>query len=255
MRATRLAEGNEELCAVLGVRGMALSDRAHYGAALDLLNRSVARAERCGRRRQVAWSLSLIGRVHLLRGELSLALPALDESLALVAAERWTAFRPWPEALRAEASLLMGRRDEAAERLDHAFRLACRLGDPCWEAMGARLMGLLTAGAGDPAKAREQLADAMARATRVSDVYQWVHAFVLDSSAGLAVEADAHDAGQVVDRLAELAERCGLRELVVRAHVHRARLGDPGSLETARLLAAEIDNPMLDALVRPAVPA
>jgi DNA-binding SARP family transcriptional activator len=254
-RATKLAEGNEELCAVLGVRGMALSDRAHYGAALDLLNRSVARAERCGRRRQAAWSLSLIGRVHLLRGELSLALPPLDESLALVAAERWTAFRPWPEALRAEGSLLMGRPDEAAERLEHAFRLACGLGDPCWEAMGARLTGLLAARAGNAAKAREHLADASARATRVSDVYQWVHAHVLDSSAGHAVETGAHDAAQIVDTLAELAERCGMRELVVRAHVHRGSLGASGSLESARLLAAEIDNPVLDALVGPATPA
>jgi hypothetical protein len=234
---------------------MALSDRAHYGAALDLLNRSVARAERCGRRRQAAWSLSLIARVHMLRGELSLALPPLDESLALVAAERWTAFQPWPEALRAEASLLMGCPDHAAERLDHAFRLACRLGDPCWEAMGARLMGLLAASAGNAAKAREHLADASARATRVSDVYQWVHAHVLDSLAGHAVETGAHDAEQIIDRLTELAERCGLRELVVRAHVHRGRLGVSGSLQSARLLAAEIDNPMLDALVRPAVPA
>jgi tetratricopeptide (TPR) repeat protein len=254
-RATDLVEGNEELCAVLGVRGMALSDRAHYGAALDLLNRSVARAERCGRRRQAAWSLSLIGRVHMLRGELSLAVPPLDESLALVAAERWTAFRPWPEALRAEASLLMGRPDEAAERLDRAFRLACRLGDPCWEAMGARLMGLLAARASDTAKAREQLADALTRATRVSDVYRWVHAHVLDSSAGLAVETGADDARQIVERLAGLAERCGFRELVVRAHVHRGRLGVPGSLASARLLAAELDNPLLDALVGPAVPA
>ena len=251
-RATELAEGNEELCAVLGVRGMALSDRAHYGAALDLLNRSVARAERCGRRRQAAWSLSLVGRVHMLRGELSLALPPLDESLALVAAERWTAFQPWPEALRAEASLLMGRPDQAAERLDHAFRLACQLGDPCWEAMGARLMGLLAAAEGDTPKAREQLADALARATRVSDAYEWVHAHVLDSSAELAVETGADDAAQIVDRLAELAERCGLRELVVRAHVHRARLGGSGSLDSARLLAAEIDNPALEALVGPA---
>jgi DNA-binding SARP family transcriptional activator len=254
-RATELAEGNDELCAVLGVRGMALSDRAHYAAALDLLNKSVARAERCGRRRQMAWSLSLIGRVHLLRGELSLAVAPLDESLALVAAERWTAFRPWPEALRAEASLLMGRPDQAAERLDHAFRLACQLGDPCWEAMGARLTGLLTAAAGNTAKAREQLADAVARATRVSDAYAWVHAHVLDSSAALAVETGADDAAQIVDNLAELAERCGLRELVVRAHVHRGRLGVPGASESARLLAAEIDNPMLDALVGPLVPA
>lgn len=68
-RATELAEGSDELCAVLGVRGMALSDRGYYGAALELLNKSVARADRCGRRRQAAWSLSLIARVHLLRGD------------------------------------------------------------------------------------------------------------------------------------------------------------------------------------------
>jgi hypothetical protein len=42
---------------------------------------------------------------------------------------------------------------------------------------------------------------------------------------------------------------------VVRAHVHRGRLGDSRSLASARLLAAEIDNPALDALVGPAVPA
>jgi DNA-binding SARP family transcriptional activator len=255
MRATELAEGNEELCAVLGVRGMALSDRARYGAALDLLNKSVARAERCGQRRQAAWSLSLIGRVHMLRGELSLALPRLDESLALVAAERWTAFQPWPQALRAEALLLMGNPDQAAAPLDHAFRLACQLGDPCWEAMGARMMALLSAEAQNDAQAREQLADALARATRVPDVYQWVHAHVLNSCAELAVRTDAHDAAQIVDRLAALAARCGLRELVVRAHVHRDRLGVAGALESARVLAAEIDNPTLVALVSPGVPA
>jgi hypothetical protein len=149
----------------------------------------------------------------------------------------------------------MGRPDQAAERLDHAFRLACQLGDPCWEAMGARLTGLLAVAAGNTAKAREQLADALARATRVSDAYAWVHAHVLDSSAVLAVETGAHDAAQIVDNLAELAERCGLRELVVRAHVHRGRLGVSGSLESAGLLAAEIDNPTLEALVGPLVPA
>lgn len=250
-RATELGEGDEELSAVLGVRGMALSDRAHYDAALDLFNRSVAGAEACGRRRQAAWGLSFIGRVHIQRGDLSPAMSAFDRSLALVDSERWTAFRPMPEAFRAELSLLMGRPDQAAERVDRVFRLACQLGDPCWEALGARLGGLLSAGAGDTATAREQLADAVARATRVSDTYVWVHALILDSSAKLALDAGDDDAARIVDALAELAERCGLREFVVRAHVHRARLGAAEALDAARLLAAEIDNPALEALVNP----
>jgi tetratricopeptide (TPR) repeat protein len=254
-RATEFATGSDELCAVLGVRGMALSDRAHYAAALELLNKSVARAERCGRRRQAAWSLSLIGRVHLLRGDLKLAMPAVEESLALVSADRWTAFRPWPEALRGEISLLAGDGGRAAEDLDHSFRLACRLGDPCWEAMTCRLAGLLAAERSDLTAAREHFADALARVTRVSDAYTWVHAHILDSFATLAVATADRDAVATVDRLAALAERCGLRELIVRAHLHRTRLGDPASLETARVLASEIDNPALSALLTAPVPA
>ena len=40
-----------------------------------------------------------------------------------------------------------------------------------------------------------------------------------------------------------------MRELVVRAHLHRSRLGDPSALATARMLAADIDNPVLDPLL------
>ena len=248
-RATDLAQGNDDLCAVLGVRGMALSDRAHYAAALEVLHVSVSRAERCDRPRQAAWSLSLIGRVHLLRGDLAFAVAALDRSLALVTEERWRAFRPWPEALRGEALLLANRTDEAAAALDRTFRLACRLGDPCWEAMSVRLSGLVALHGGHADTARDRFADATARVTRVSDAYAWVHALVLDSAAALAVATGASDAAAVVDRLATLAERCGFRELVVRAHLHRARLGDPASFEAAQLLGAGIDNPALAALL------
>jgi DNA-binding SARP family transcriptional activator len=240
-RATELAEGNDELCAVLGVRGMALSDRAHYAAALELLHKSVARAERAGRRRQTAWSLGLIGRIYVLREELELAAGVLDESLALVAAERWTAFRPWPEALRAEVALRLGEPD--AGGVDRTFRLACRLGDPCWEAMTARTAGLIALHEGDTGAARERFADALARATRVSDTYAWVHAYVLDAAAGLAVRTGAPEADDLVERLAALAGGSGLRELVVRAHVHG------GDVDTARVLAEDIDNPALTRLL------
>jgi DNA-binding SARP family transcriptional activator len=254
-RATELAASDEELCAVLGVRGMALSDRAHYPAALELLQRSIALAERCGRLRQAAWSLSLVGRVHLLRDELAEAIGALDTSLELVARERWTAFRPWPESLRAEASLRAGRPDLASERLGGAYRLACRLGDPCWEAAAARAMGLVSSADGDPRRAREWLADAQRHATRVADPYEWVHGHVLDTMAGLAIDAEDPDAGKIVRMLGELAGRAGMRELVFRAHVHEARLGATGALEAGRLLAAEIENPALEPLLEQAVAA
>jgi hypothetical protein len=52
----------------------------------------------------------------------------------------------------------------------------------------------------------------------------------------------------MVEALAELAARCDMRELVVRAHLHRHRLGDPAALPAARLLASGIDNPALPGL-------
>ena len=254
-KATELATSDEQRCAILGIRGMALSDRAHYPAALELLKRSVELAEGCGQARQAAWSLSLIGRIHLLRGNQAAAATALDRSLELVAAERWTAFRPWPESLRAEVSLRSGRPDRALDRVQRAFRLACRLGDPCWEATAARVIGLAHVAQGNERSAREWLRQARVRATRVSDPYEWVHGHVLDALASLAIEAEDDDADEIVKALKDLAARAGMRELAVRAHLHEARLGVPGALDAALVLGAEIDNPVLDELLRLAVPA
>ena len=36
-----------------------------------------------------------------------------------------------------------------------------------------------------------------------------------------------------------------MREMVVRAYLHRGRLGDPTAAEAARVLAADLDNPAL----------
>jgi hypothetical protein len=147
--------------------------------------------------------------------------------------------------------LLTGLPQEAAESIDRTFRLACRLGDPCWEAMSVRVAGLIAWEARDAAGARDRFSDALTRVTRVSDAYAWVHAYVLDGAAALALSTEASDAELLVGRLTALAERCGLRELVVRAHLHRAQLGDRASAAAARLLAADIDNPALAALAAP----
>jgi len=247
LRAGRLADDEDERAAVLGVRGMALSDRAHYEAAIALLGESVAIARRCGDVRQAAWSLAILGRARLLRGQLPDAVEALDDSLALVREERWVAFQPFPEALRAEVALRQHEPELAAALLDHAFALGCRLADPCWEAMAARAKGLVHEAAGERAAALACLRDAAVRAVRVADPYVWVHAYCLEALAAVAIADAAPDAREHVAQLERLAARGDMRELVVRAALHRAALGDPGSVASARLLGEAIDNAVLHA--------
>ncbi|MEA2445361.1 MAG: hypothetical protein QOJ12_2653, partial [Thermoleophilales bacterium] len=255
-RATSVAVGDAERCGVLGVRGMALSDRAYYDAAAVLLSESIAAAERGGRTRQAAWSLALLARVRVLCGAWDDAADLLDRSIALVDAESWTAFKPFPEALRAEVALAHGDPERAAPLVDHAFALGCRLGDPCWEGMAARARGLLLADSGDTTGARDTLRDAAARASRVPDPYTWVHTHILDALADAERRAgDQMAARAVVDELESTAGRCDMRELAVRAALHRARLGDPRAMDAARLLAEGIDNPLLDGELVAAVAA
>jgi DNA-binding SARP family transcriptional activator len=253
LRAGRLAEDEHERAAVLGVRGMALSDRAHYAAAIALLEESVATARRSGDVRRAAWSSALLGRALVLRGQLSEAVEVLDDSLAVVHAERWVAFQPFPEALRAEVALRQHDSDHAASLLDHAFALGCRLGDPCWEALATRATGLVHEAAGERAAALACLRDAAVRAVRVADPYVWIHAHCLDALAAVAIADGAPDAREHVDQLERLAARGDLRELVVRAALHRARLGDPSGVASARLLGEAIDNPALHAELAAAV--
>jgi DNA-binding SARP family transcriptional activator len=152
-KAQALAETDEELAAVLGVRGMNASDRGDYPAAFEHLGESVERAARGADHRQQAWSLSIVARAHLLRGERSQAAAALTSSLELVHQQRWMAFLPWPQTLRAELDLYAGDLDGAADGLEQAWVLACQLNDPCWEGMAARGLGMLNTGRGDHAAA------------------------------------------------------------------------------------------------------
>ena len=88
---------------------------------------------------------------------------------------------------------------------------------------------------------------------RVADPYLWMHAYCLDALAGLLIAEAAPDAGTCVAQLETLAARGDMRELVVRAALHRARLGDTSGIESARLLGEAIDNPALHAELAAAV--
>ncbi|MDH5674938.1 MAG: hypothetical protein OEZ06_22605 [Myxococcales bacterium] len=247
--ASALAAGDDAaLCAILGVRGMSLSDFGAYGEAAEVLQESVDRAMLCERRRQAAWSLSLLGRLHLLRDELEQARGFLERSNELAQSERWTAFAPWPQTLSAE--LLMRRasrdRDAIAESLQGTFALACQVADPCWEGVSARAIALLSSQAGDRDEARHWMHEADTRANRVVDLYVWVQAYVLEGQCQLLLlEGREAELAERAARLAELSARTEQREHLVRALSYQGRAGNPTARIQAQAVAREVDNPAL----------
>jgi DNA-binding SARP family transcriptional activator len=250
-KAQEIADSDEEIAAILGVRGMSASDRGDYPLAFEHFTGSVEHAGRAGDSRQEAWSLGLVARAHLLRGEPHQAAASLERSLELVHAERWIAFLPWPQALHGELELESGHYDAAAGELENAWALACQIGDPCWESMAARALGRLSVRRGDSDAAAVWFEEAVTRSRRTSDRYQWVHAHALDARITAALDRDdIATAAPLINTLATLAARCDMRELVVRAHLHRARMGDSEAGASAALLSADIDNPALAAMVR-----
>ena len=248
--AQAMAETDAELAAIQGVRGMNASDLGDYPAARRHLDESIEQAAGAGDDRQHAWSLGVLARLHVLRAEHSQAVAALTRSLDLAQQQRWMAFLPWPQSLQAEVELRRGDLDGAADRLEQAWVLACQLDDPCWQGMAGRGLGVLHAERGDHEAATRWLGEAATRCTRVSDRYQWVHAYVIDAAATVALRQGADDrARPLVATLAALGARCDMREMTVRAHLHHARLGNPSALASARTLAADIDNPVLSDLI------
>ncbi len=249
-KAQAVAETDDERAAILGVRGMNSSDRSDYALAFEQLHASVELAARCGDRRQQAWSLSLVGRAHLLRSEYSEAGAALAETLDLVRQERWIAFQPWPQALAAELDLYAGKLDTAMDGFEEAWALSCQLGDPCWEGMAGRGLALLNARRGDYSAATKWLDVALTRASTEPDRYQWVHAHVLDAAITAALDrSETERALTLTTRLSALAARCDLRELLVHAQLHLGRLGDPRAAASAQSLSTSIDNPALRSVV------
>ena len=164
-------------------------------------------------------------------------------SLAWPRQLRWTAFLPLPESLLADVDLIEGNIDAAAAAYEHAYALSVQLGDPCWEGLAARGIGLVANRRGDPESALRWVTDARLRCVRLPDAWLWVEGYCLDALCTLGIQHRRSTATQWTADLESLATRTGMRELVARAYLHRSRLGDRTAAHTAAVLAAEVDNP------------
>jgi DNA-binding SARP family transcriptional activator len=250
-RTSELAGGrDEELAWVDVTRGALRHDTGDHAAAGELLRSGVERARRLPSGQPLAQALTMLGRFHFLRGELEDALHVLDQALDEIDVRGMTAFVSWPESFRGELDLVLGDLDAAESRFEHAYALGCQVGDACWESIGLRGLGLVASARGDVPRALGLLVDAPKLCRRLPDTYLWIEAYALDALCAVAVEHRAEAAPRWIDELEAITARRGIRELLLHATVYRARLGEPGALEAARSLAAQIDNPALGELMR-----
>jgi DNA-binding SARP family transcriptional activator len=245
-RAMQAAQGiPEEQARILAIQGMLASDTAHYEDAVRSLTESGRLAKAVRNRRQQAFSAALLGRVHLLRGDLEAAAEHLDRALEWVSSEHWTAFEPFVDGVRGETYLAAGRLEDAAALIDRSWVMAELAGDHCYMALAAGAEARLFLARGDLAAAEHWIG----RGMEPKPWYLWYSARLLDAAAEVALATGSSRASEFVDRLAALASRSGMREFVVRAQSHRAVLGDEAAAQAVPWLAKEIDNPALTAFL------
>jgi tetratricopeptide (TPR) repeat protein len=224
---------------------MNLADRGRHVAAAALSAEAAKQSERSGRPRNQVWSLGTLARSQLHAGWPDEAQVTAEASLDGARRHQWTAYQPWPQAIRAECLLQAGLWREARRDAEESFALACELGDPCWEGMAARALGEVAALTGRYDAAWEWMADARQRCDRVSDRYVWVSGHIALAQLNLAAKADPKQVPDLAARLYQDAVRFDLPEFAAWALVHQTQAGDSSRVALAQAAARGVDNPAL----------
>jgi tetratricopeptide (TPR) repeat protein len=242
-RAIAVAPDRGSRAAAMAVRGAVLADEGRTAHGAALLAEAAAIAAALDKPRLEAWALAFLARGQIVREEWEPARLSASRSIDVSRATGWITFLALPQSLLASVDLATGRVDQAASAFESAFALGCQIGDPCWEGIAARGIGLVHWTRGNVDEAISWLDDARTRCVRIPDSYLWIHAYCLDALCDVAVQANASQARAWVGDLETLAARTGMYEMLVRAQLHRAGLGDVRAEEAARLFTDRIDSP------------
>jgi len=232
---------------ILLTRGSLRSDAGRHDQAVPLLLDAVRHAENAGDLRAAAMALTHLGRLHVLRDEYDEAVHCLGRAQRLAEQSGWLSFLPYPSSWLAEVSFREGRIEEAGDLFSHAHALAVEVGDPCWESVACRGLGLVAAAGGDDDAAARWLYNAPAACRRFTDTYVWLEAYGLAAQASHAVSRRLARASELVDDLDHLAAAHGMREFQAEAALLRVQAGLPGALDAAVGHVAAVDNPVLAA--------
>jgi tetratricopeptide (TPR) repeat protein len=247
-QARELAEdGSGELAWIDLVAGKAHTDLGHHAVARGHLGTAISAAGEVGDRHCETFARASLGRLLIQREEWGEAGTELGRSLRMARDDGWLSFRPYPEALLGEVRLAAGDLDGAAAAFDNACALGRQIGDPCWESLGMRGSGLVAIERGDQPRGVELLGEAPRACRRLPDTYRWIEAYGQDARNNVAIDSGAPAAPRWVNELDALSSRHELRELLARAAIQRARLGEAGALEVAKCRVADVDNPALAA--------
>ena len=108
-----------------------------------MLEEAAALAAALDKPRLEAWSLAFLARGQVIREEWDSARTSAARSVEVSRAAGWITFLAFPQSLLATVDLAVGMVDEAVVAFESAFALGCQIGDPCWEGIAARGIGLV----------------------------------------------------------------------------------------------------------------
>jgi tetratricopeptide (TPR) repeat protein len=164
-----------------------------------------------------AFALTMQGRHHLLRDRYEAAMGHFQEALALVSSLDWTAFRPFPESLLAEAIRRTGDLARARDFAEHAYVMGEQVGDPCWESLALRALGLLNVDSGDLTRGVAMLEQAPVQCRRLPDTYRWIEMWGYAALFDVGDRHGLHATARWRAQLESEATAMGMRPLVERA--------------------------------------
>lgn len=198
---------------------MNLSDWGRLDAAADRFVDAVELGRAASAPRRQVWNLGIGARTMFLLGRFEDAVDWAQRSCDLADQERWTAFRPWPQAWGAHARLALGvHPDVVREDAERAFALARHLQDPCWEGVSAKAIGLTYVAQHRDATGLRWFSEASAATRRVTDAYAWVDVDILLADADAALRlGDSARAEAVIQRAVRQAARGSMDDLLDRA--------------------------------------
>lgn len=218
--ASELAGRDPSLVAALaGFEAMNLSDWGKTDQAADRFFEAVELSKSAGVVRREIWNLGIGARTLFIEGRLEEAAEWARRASELAHQERWTAFRPWPEAWASHVRLANGEPpDDVRHATESTFTHARQLEDPCWEGVAAKAIGLTYLAENQYETAMEWMDTASTSCRRVTDSYTWVAVEILIAEAEAALEAGDHErAESAAHRAVTEAARGSMDGLLARA--------------------------------------